>query len=375
MNEKITLPTLISLLAERSGKSKKLSEDFVKEFFNTIVSSLEEGDSVRIKGLGTFKVLTVMERKSVNVNTGEEIEIPRHSKISFIPAKELADEVNAPFSIFESVEIPDDSVDPSDPATPIDPAVPVASVDSVAPEASAEPEAPVGPADPVAPIESVSEFVGEDITADDYSYNEPCEETEGDPQEEPEGELGEEPQKKSKSFKFLYGFIAGIAAALILCVGAYFYARYAGIDLMPNNNGKNQETVAKSTSVAAPDIVYEVKDTIEEAKAPAMAQAAAEKSIAVDEEIAPTKPSDEPIYDTISKTRYLTTMAKDHYGNYNLWPYIYEENKAILGHPDRIRPGTRIVIPSLSKYGVDPNNPEDISKAKRKGVEIYARYQ
>lgn len=68
-------------------------------------------------------------------------------------------------------------------------------------------------------------------------------------------------------------------------------------------------------------------------------------------------------------------MAKDHYGNFNLWPYIYEENKAILGHPDRIKPGTQVVVPDLKKYGVDPTNPKDIAKAKRKGVEIYSRYK
>ena len=95
----------------------------------------------------------------------------------------------------------------------------------------------------------------------------------------------------------------------------------------------------------------------------------------------PTEPSDEPaalnndpVYDTITKTRYLTTMAKEHYGNYHLWPYIYEENKSILGHPDRIRPGTRVRIPSLEKYGIDPKNPDDIAKAKKKGVQIYAKW-
>lgn len=41
----------------------------------------------------------------------------------------------------------------------------------------------------------------------------------------------------------------------------------------------------------------------------------------------PTQPSDQRKYDTITKTRYLTTMAKDHYGNYHLWPYIYKENE------------------------------------------------
>ncbi len=97
------------------------------------------------------------------------------------------------------------------------------------------------------------------------------------------------------------------------------------------------------------------------------------KEIETNEEV-PTDPSDAVVYDTISTTKYLTTMAKAHYGNYNLWPYIYQENQSFLGHPDRIRPGTPVVIPKLSKYGVDPKNSDDIQKDKKLGVEIYARY-
>lgn len=79
-------------------------------------------------------------------------------------------------------------------------------------------------------------------------------------------------------------------------------------------------------------------------------------------------------YDTVSKTRYLRTMAKEYYGNAELWPYIYEENRHKLGDPDRIRPGSSVKIPKLDKYGVNPNNPADIEKAKRLGREIYSRY-
>ena len=46
-----------------------------------------------------------------------------------------------------------------------------------------------------------------------------------------------------------------------------------------------------------------------------------------------------------------------------------------LGHPDRITPGTKVVVPPLSKYGVDPSNPEHIKKAKQLGIEIYKKYQ
>ena len=79
-------------------------------------------------------------------------------------------------------------------------------------------------------------------------------------------------------------------------------------------------------------------------------------------------------YDKIGHTRYLVTMAREYYGNADFWPYIYEENKARFGHPDRITPGTTVRIPRLSKFGVDPGNPADLEKAKKLGKEIYARY-
>lgn len=89
---------------------------------------------------------------------------------------------------------------------------------------------------------------------------------------------------------------------------------------------------------------------------------------------APTSPSDIKAMDKVTSTRYLTTMAKEHYGNYNLWPYIYKENEEKLGHPDRIKPGTSIVIPNLAKYNIDPKNPKDVEKARKLGVEIYKKY-
>ncbi|MDE5813354.1 MAG: hypothetical protein K2H72_03620 [Muribaculaceae bacterium] len=79
-------------------------------------------------------------------------------------------------------------------------------------------------------------------------------------------------------------------------------------------------------------------------------------------------------YDTVTLTRFLITMSREYYGNPDFWPYIYEENSDKLGHPDRIVPGTMVVVPRLSKFGVDPKNPADVEKAKRLGKQIYARY-
>ncbi|MCM1428211.1 MAG: hypothetical protein NC097_00245 [Clostridium sp.] len=102
------------------------------------------------------------------------------------------------------------------------------------------------------------------------------------------------------------------------------------------------------------------------------------------DEVVPTHPSDreeveveknEPIYDVVTTTRYLTTIAQEHYGNYEFWPYIYEENASKLGHPNKIRPGTKVVVPDLKMLGIDTNNPQDEKKARRKGAEIYSRYK
>lgn len=375
MNEKITLPALITLLSDKSGKTKKQCEDFLREFFNIIVDTLAEGENVRVKGLGTFKVITVEARKSVNVNTGEQMEIPSHRKIVFIPAKELAEEVNSPFAMFESVEIPEEeeSGEKFEDENSGDMEV---APDSEENEAS----------DHIEPTED-----GTPEPDGEYVIEEPARVTEEpmeNPIEEPinesiEGTIKEpieeeavafaEAMPKTKSYRFLIGFACGLAFAALLCLGTYVF--------FFDNILKKSHSEEKNTKIENPAAQKQIANidstasnsTLARESSQTIANPTAKIEEGVPAETAPTLPSD-IVYDTITKTRYLTTMAKDHYGNYNLWPYIYEENKKILGHPDRIKPGTRIVVPPLSKYGVDPKNPDDIRQAKAMGVKIYARY-
>ena len=105
MNEKITLPVLTTLLSRATGDSKKQSEDFLREFFSLISATLQNGESVKIKNIGVFKLIEVEARKSVNVTNGAANEIPAHRKVVFIPSKELAADVNEPFEMFETVEL------------------------------------------------------------------------------------------------------------------------------------------------------------------------------------------------------------------------------------------------------------------------------
>ncbi len=392
MNEKITLPTLVSLLADKTGKQKKQCEDFLREFFNTLVDAMEAGENVRIKSLGTFKVVAVEPRKSVNVNTGEQMEIPGHNKIVFVPAKELAEEVNAPFAMFESIEIPDNALeDPllsseSESAAQAkeDPLLSSAISDQIVSTAQAE-EDPLPSSAISDQTVSAAQAAGFPEPDEDSDENE--QEFEIENESSPDSfpivsQLNEEHTETRRNYRFLLGFACGVACAAVICLCAYlfFFEKWVAtvseeknteVSVQAETSG--QLTDADVRQVPEPDVLdSDKKDLIEASDADSKNEQMAKTEQTAE---VPTRPSDEPVYDTITKTRYLTTMAKEHYGNYNLWPYIYEENKAILGHPDRIRPGTKVIVPPLSKYGVNPSDPDDIAKAKKKGVEIYARYQ
>lgn len=465
MNEKISLPGLVTLLSAKTADSKKESEEFIKEFFAVVADALSKGKSVKIKGIGVFKTVVVEARKSVNVSTGEDNLIPSHKKIVFNPSKEMAAEVNSPFDMFETVELMDDEdfetpeegmleENPVE-AEPQKAEIPAESeiekVEAVAAQAeayaaktetaaanaeveaaktetdeaeveaeAAEAEAAKAEAEAakaeaeVEKIEAATVKVGakkpvkagevevepEPEPAEKVVEVEPAPAAKPEPAAEYEPVAEHEPAAKPEPAemideeavalpprrrgRFWIGFASGCALTALAVVILLFILHFP----FDFNGGKQQDSAtanvekteqqpaAQANAAGQQDASGNPADVTEvdanQEGDEAIANSGSEN--ADGEDVVPTAPSDKKVYDTISTTRYLTTMAKDHYGNYNLWPYIYKENSKILGHPDRIRPGTKVVIPPLSKYGVDPKNPEDIKKAKKLGVEIYSRY-
>ena len=105
MNTKINLQQLAKILAQKTSVSQKDAEAFLKEFFDSIVQNVTTDKLVKVKGLGTFKLIEVLDRESVNVNTGERIVIPGHSKLSFAPEPALKDLINKPFADFQTTVI------------------------------------------------------------------------------------------------------------------------------------------------------------------------------------------------------------------------------------------------------------------------------
>lgn len=383
MNDKITMTRLAAMLAISTGKQKKLCDDFLRELFAIVEDELVKGENVRIKGFGTFKIVDVEPRKSVNVSNGEETVIPGHSKVLFVAAKELASRVNLPFEAFEAVEIADElPTDSLDGEEELADSMAASLIDEESDEESEQKngveqeveiqdsESNVIP-DLVVPVselkkDSDQEAVEDEASAEAYSDSLQADDSRNDTEDQPE----------ENRHKFTKGFATGFMTALLVGGIVFAVGYLMGFSFgVPNGENSAEQSTSElvKTEDVSVDSIASFKSSVKDSVLLDNNDGVCNNSEIVDE--VPTKVSDEPVYDTVTTTRYLTTIAKEHYGNFNLWPIIYEENKDILGHPDRIRPGTKVVVPPLSKYGVDPKNAGQIKEIKQKGIEIYARFK
>ena len=103
--EKISSQEIIDLVASKASVSKRAAEEFLKVMIASVEEGLLAGEVVKIKSFGTFKLQWNEPRKSVNVQTGEEILITGYYKVVFIPDSVLKEQVNEPFAHLEPVEL------------------------------------------------------------------------------------------------------------------------------------------------------------------------------------------------------------------------------------------------------------------------------
>ncbi len=207
MKEKIAFPQLVELVAEKASTTSRMSELFLQELFATISQALGKGETVKIKGLGTFKTEKDDEGKNV----------------IFIPDNALAEAVNAPFAQFKAVELCDE--------------VTQEQLDEIDAAMQPEPEAePVTePVEAVEPVQDVKQEVEKEEEVIE-NVEEPQQEEATEPQEEAPVEVPKTTNKR----KWL-AIAAGIAAIALV----------AGIATHYIKNGSN-ETVAQADSIAAP---------------------------------------------------------------------------------------------------------------------------
>ena len=105
MSSKSSTLALAKALVEKDGLGQEAAENFVKTMFEIANEGLQTDKLVKMRWLGSFKVLAVKDRESVDVNTGERIVIEGRDKISFTPDNILKEIVNKPFAQFETVTV------------------------------------------------------------------------------------------------------------------------------------------------------------------------------------------------------------------------------------------------------------------------------
>ena len=288
MDAKLNQSDLISLLAKGSNISVAKAELFTKNFFDLIIEGLEQDGIVKINGLGTFKITDVASRDSVNVNTGEKIEIKGHKKLTFIPADTLKEEVNQPFAMFEPVEVDDTYLpESSDDAETEDAAEPVENTNTtieivetptvveeivVAAEETALPETNKGPVAVIAPAEGLeSNVVNETVpTVEEEKKKEPVVEVKPEAvvvQERPaEPVIVRVPKKKdaeekhsvpAKNKKSRWHFY--LIAIMAVAVALIFINR---------RDADNVVAVENSTDIKSAVAVNDVKDVVSEVTEP-----------------------------------------------------------------------------------------------------------
>lgn len=365
MSERLNTQDLIEILIERQGLDKKQAESFIKEFFALIEEGLERDKSVKIKGLGTFKLVDVESRESVNVNTGERIEIQGHTKISFTPDAVLRDVINKPFAHFETVVLNDDVTfnelieDKEDK----DEEENLSEIIEIIEEKEEVPTIPLNTEEnelkeTPTPIHEEKK----DEESEESNIPESIKETkivEAPPTPEKKAE------KNSSNNKVL---IIVVVLTTLLCGVLLFFTYYSDIfpekrkqspTVVPKDNAIDESTTTDSTTVAAIDSTKQTHITPKtNAEKPAKTSISTEtvRSNVIPFSQIPVN-ADSTSYEivgtmashTIEDGQTLIRLSYRYYKTKDLWPYLVMHNRSVIKDPNRVPIGTTINIPKLKK--------------------------
>lgn len=377
MNDKITLHELVDLFARKSQLSQADAALFAKEFLSLIEEALAKGKYVKVKGLGTFKLITVDATEETVPSGQETTDSQSHTRVSFIPETGLKDLVNKPFAHFQPVLLKDEvhftdlpegetEVESQETVTeeektggtdvviesPTEPAT--EEIDEVLPQTEA-----------TSPIEE--EPVQASITEKVVSEEEEVKEKQEDTLPEKEERIPAANQTPSgKEANVPWCMIASILLAGIFIGGIVTWVLTSGRRYIPEQVvEKLMNETQKTPAPVVPDSL-QVADTLVVKKDSSLVQKKDTlKTVAKKEEKTPVASTSVPKRETLADTveyqitgnqgsytlkpgESLVRVALKFYGNKKLWPYLVKHNKAIIKNPDNVPVGTTIQIPQLT---------------------------
>lgn len=371
MKQTIAISAFAGMLARQSGYTSDFCEHFVLEMFKTVADALKESNEVTIKGLGQFSV-------------------DESGNVEFSPDQGFAADVNAPFDCFEPEPLDEDVTDEILSADEEN-----ISYDSSAKAVENEMEVavPENPTD----IQSVNqtdltsenmpedisnnirpEVVDDEIVTDenhnegkkseqmnDVGTSEPVYESElSSADTEITDEVSEDNVHicSARHRKFpIWTFVCGMAVGAIVGAAATYFI------LVPRGQAESAVEIRSDEQNVAEllgeDAAVVSADTVSKGRPDTITT-----PTVLTETLVPVAEKDTVIYDTVTST--LAQLSRKHFGSYEFWVYIYEENRDVISDPDRVEPNTRVRIPDAKKYGIDANDKSSIKRALAKSSEI-----
>ncbi len=352
MDAKLNIPDISLLLAKQCDISVSKAETFSKQFFDIIIEGLDKDGLVKINGLGTFKIIDVASRGSVNINTGEKIEIKGHRKITFIPAETLKDKVNEAFAMFEPIEVTDEYTDDEEciatneivETTTMEPAnAKCESEEIVATEpaeeqkniaadtdACSEPDAPaVGIAE--TPTDAVSVVTAPNApTETASSVAKPLSTNNA--------------KKKRKALRYIIPAVA----LLVIAIGVPYMLHEEHNTLEKTNVVVEEKTPATVSAVVKDTVANEIVATIENEKTEfvlidELKQIPLSK-ISLNDTVLYKSHGDMAIH-KVGVDETLTKIALKYYNDKKLWPYLVKYNN--LDNHNQLEIGMELKIPVL----------------------------
>ena len=303
---RLTIQEIAKVLITKNGLEQSQANRFATELFAIIQERLEKNDLVKVKGLGTWKVITVDARESVSVRTGDRVMIEEHSKITFTPDATMKELVNKPFSQFETVvlndnvEFDDLKEQPCDSEFEDEPLVVQEEPVVVQEEPVVEQEEPV-----VVQEEPVVEQEEPVVEQEESVTTPPIVPLIGVPEEslkeEPEHIIDESPEEKIFSvFRFVWYIFAGLCILGLVAAGSYYYGcqRTALVALSDTVYIRDTVYVTESQDTATATALEE-PTLVEEAKAetPKAEEVKAEQPKAETPKVETPKPEPAPEVD------------------------------------------------------------------------------
>lgn len=406
MNNRLSIQDLALILSEQTGKSTEEALRFLQEFIAVVSEGVYNDKLVKVKGLGTFKIIRVEERASVSVNSGERFVIPSHYKFTFTPDKELKELVNKPFSLFDTVEL-NEEVDFSD----VDVSAETSGAEEAADDSSEEIlpdgipeqaiEAPQTPEPEVKPEPAVEEETvpQEEAQAEPEAETETMPEPEVEAEPEPKVEAETTPQEEAQAEPKPAEPVSSVSGykeyrrkrrrsasrKLLFPVACLFVVIVLGIVYIVCLSGrttvnKNWEPPMAEVGNPTPEAgMNPVPADSTGVTPPDSASLAADSVVAEPPVVEENQPEETPKSDilalvTIKAGDRLASFAKQYYGHKFFWVYIYQYNQDIISDPNNIPIGTELRIPDPGLYGIDATDRSSIDKAAALQSQILGKF-